>query len=295
MQIILHHIFIANLYKHKSIMKFFKIALALLLCPMVSQAQYLEGGIFLGTSTYYGDLDTDNLHTSEANFAYGLMLRYNVNDYLTIRGSILGGQLSADDANNTAQMNRERNLSFRSPIAEFSLIPEFNILGYNAYDRLFSPFVYAGVSFFRFNPEAELDGQVYKLQPLFTEGQGLSGRPAPYSLTELAVPLGAGVKFSASEYWNISLEAGYRVTFTDYIDDVSTTYIGRQELIDHSNEIAADLAFRTPEVVPNAEVVPGAMRGNPDQNDAYLFFGVSFTYNFLDGFGGNKYGCPTNF
>ncbi|MGB0864295.1 MAG: DUF6089 family protein [Saprospiraceae bacterium] len=274
-----------------------KIIFFLFLIPFSLSAQHLEGGIFLGSSTYYGDLDPGDLHLDGTHFGYGLMLKYNVNDYVSIRGSVLRGQFSGDDARNSDESIQQRNLSFRSSVTEFSVIPEFNILGFNPYDRIFSPYVFGGIAVFRFNPEADLDGQTYKLQPYTTEGQGLPGRPTRYDLTEFAVPFGAGIKLSFTEYWNISFEIGYRVTFTDYIDDVSTTYVDRDELIAWNSEISADLANKTSELTPNSDPVniPGAPRGNPNKNDRYVFTGVSITYNFLDGFGSKRYGCPTNF
>ena len=277
-------------------MKFLRVIFFLCLVPFSVSAQHIEGGIFLGGSTYYGDLDPDDLHLDGTHFGYGLVLKYNVNDYVSIRGSILGGQFSGDDARNDEESIQQRNLSFRSSVAEFSLVPEFNILGYNPYDKIFSPYVFGGIAAFRFNPETDLDGQTYKLQPYGTEGQGLPGRPTRYSLTEIAIPLGAGIKFSLTEYWNIGFEFGYRVTFTDYIDDVSTTYVDRDEFLAADNEIGANLANRTAELTGSDPVnVPGTTRGNPNQNDRYIFTGFSITYNFLDGFGSKRYGCPTNF
>ena len=281
-------------------LKYAKIAFLALLFPLSMSAQHLEGGFFLGTSTYYGDLDDETIHTKETHLGYGLVARYNINDFVSIRGSILGGELSADDANNDKRPEvAARNLSFRTSIAEFSIIPEFNILGYNPYDRIISPYVFAGLSVFRFNPEAQLDNVWHQLQPLGTEGQGLPGNPSRYSLTEFAIPMGLGVKFAATEYWNISWEVALRYTFTDYIDDVSGTYEDRDVLIAaYGNETTANLANREAELLgANAEPVNrgGSGRGNPSSNDLYVFTGFTFSYNFFDGFGGKKYGCPTNF
>jgi hypothetical protein len=280
-------------------LKYAKIAFFLFLFPLSISAQHLEGGFLLGSSTYYGDLDDERLQLKETHLAYGLVARYNINDFVSIRGSILGGELSAKDANNTKRPEvAARNLSFRSSIAEFSVIPEFNILGYNPYDRIVSPYVFAGLSVFRFNPEAQLDNTWYALQPLGTEGQGLPGNPSRYSLTEFAVPMGVGVKFAATEYWNISWELSYRQTFTDYLDDVGGFYEDRDVLIAaYGNETAANLANREAELIPDVDFVnrPGQARGNPESMDGYVITGFTFTYNFFDGFGGKKYGCPTNF
>lgn len=272
-------------------MRYAKILVVILLSmPFVTMAQHFEGGIFLGTSTYFGDLDTDNFHTEGTHFGYGLVGRYNMSDFVSIRASIMGGTLSADDANNDRAFENSRNLSFRSSIAEFAVIPEFNILGYNPYDRLLSPYVGLGIAVFRFNPQAEFEGQTYDLQPLRTEGQGLAGNPAPYSLTEIAIPVVGGVKFSLSESWNVTYEIGYRFTFTDYIDDVSTNYENPQVLTENFGQASAQLANRS-----GADVVSGQYRGNANERDRYVYTGFTFTYNFLNGFGGRGYGCPNNF
>lgn len=279
-------------------LKYAKIAFLVFLFPLSISAQHLEGGFFLGTSTYFGDIDDERIQLKETHLAYGIVGRYNINDFVSIRASILGGELSASDANNTTRPEiAARNLSFRSSIAEASIIPEFNILGYNPYDRIISPYVFAGLSVFRFNPEAQLDNTWYALQPLGTEGQGLPGNPSRYSLTEFAIPMGLGVKFAATEYWNISWELSFRQTFTDYIDDVSGTYEDRDVLIAaYGNEITANLANREAELTGGEPVNrPGTARGNPETNDLYFITGFTFTYNFFDGFGGKKYGCPTNF
>lgn len=276
--------------------KYAKILFLIFVLPLSASAQHLEGGFFLGTSTYYGDLDDNKTHFKESRLGYGVVAKYNINDFVSIRGSILGGELSADDANQETEAQRSRNLSFRSSIAEFSIIPEFNILGYNPYDRIISPYVFAGLSVFRFNPEAQYENQWYALQPLGTEGQGMAGKPSRYNLTEFAVPAGIGVKFAVTEYWNIGWEFAYRFTFTDYIDDVGGTYADRDELIVANGQAAANLANRMGEYLGTEPVnLPGQNRGNPNTNDMYLFTGFTFTYNFFDGIGGKKYGCPTNF
>ena len=61
-----------------------------------------------------------------------------------------------------------------------------------------------------------------------TEGQGTTSfqNRKPYSLTQLSIPFGGGVKIGVSDDFNIIIEYGLRKTFTDYIDDVSTTYAG---------------------------------------------------------------------
>jgi len=265
--------------------------------PVFASAQFLEGGIFVGGSNYAGDLVESNVQyeLDKTHLAGGLLVRYNINDWVGVRGSFTYGQISGSDADATAEYRLRRNLSFRSNIYEFAVIPEFNILGFNPYDRYYSPYVFVGLGIFNFNPEAELDGQWYDLQPLGTEGQGLEGRPSQYNLTQLAIPMGIGFKYAVTEYWTIGVEFTGRYTFTDYLDDVSTTYADRTELLQFRGEIAANLANRTGEYLGTEPVnTPDAIRGATN-GDWYSWSGITITYNFMDGFGGSKYGCPTNF
>lgn len=268
-----------------------------LVLPILVSAQYFEGGIFIGGSAYAGDLVEKSIAANQTNLAYGLAMKYNVNDYVTIAAKLYRGTLTGDDANASEQFRLERNLSFESPITEFAVTPEINIMGFNAYDKLFSPFVYAGIAYYRFNPRTFYEGQWYDLQPLGTEGQGIQGYDFRYELNQIAIPFGGGIKFSVSEYWTISFELGTRLTFTDYLDDVSGFYVPRDVLITNSGELTANLADRTWQYL-GTEPDPRTTeqrRGNNSIKDWYGFGGITMTYNFLDGFGGGKYGCPTNF
>ncbi len=271
------------------------VLMVIVLLPLTMSAQFLEGGLFLGGSNYMGDLPEGNIEYSETNLAGGLFIRYNINDYVSVRGGLNLGQISGSDANADNEAQRARNLSFRSNITEFSVIPEFNILGFNPYDRIWSPYVFVGLSIYNFNPQAQLDGQWYDLQPLATEGQGQPGRPSLYNLTQLAIPMGFGVKYAITEYWTVGFLASMRYTFTDYLDDISTTYADRQDIIDATGVIAANLANRQGELLGTEPInTPGTRRGS-ENRDWYVFSGFTISYNFLDGFGGSKYGCPTNF
>ena len=278
-------------------MKNILLAAIFAMVPFLVSAQYLEGGLFLGVSNYSGDLVDAPLgiEMSESKLAGGLLLRYNINDWVGVRGSFSYGQISGTDANSDQVSRLERNLSFRSDIYEFAIIPEFNILGFNPYDRYYSPYVFVGLGIYQFSPEAELDGQWYDLQPLGTEGQGLPGYGSQYNLTQISIPFGVGFKYAIDDYWTVGVELSSRYTFTDYLDDVSTEYADRAELLQARGEIAANLANRTGEYLGTEPVnTPGESRGSRNR-DWYGWSGVTITYNFADGLGGRGMGCPTNF
>ena len=62
-----------------------------------------------------------------------------------------------------------------------------------------------------------------------TEGQGTTTFPdrKKYSLIQFSAALGGGVKIAVSNSFNIIFEYSTRKTFTDYLDDVSTTFPGQ--------------------------------------------------------------------
>ena len=123
-----------------------------------------------------------------------------------------------------------------------------------------------------FNPKAELNGNYEELQPLQTEGED-------YGKVALVFPAGAGINYRASYEWSFGLEASYRFTTTDYLDDVSTTYIDNASF---TNPIARQLADRGPELgAPLREA--GDQRGDPDNNDGYFLVQAKVYYHFNQG------------
>ncbi|MEL6864954.1 MAG: DUF6089 family protein [Bacteroidota bacterium] len=273
----------------------------MLFLPFMAQAQHLELGAMAGISNYGGDLAPKSFWDSfqETNAAFGGFLRYNFNNYFAAKFNVYHGKISGEDANAKNTSQQLRNLSFRSNILEFGLTVEYNILGYQPYalELPFSPYVFGGVAMFRFSPEAFYDGRWVELQPLGTEGQYLDSYPErdPYRLTTIAVPLGAGAKYAINDRWNLGLELGFRLTFTDYLDDVSTTYVDSEELLAQSGELAVILSNRSEE-----PKVDGDGRGDPNNKDWYFMGGITISYNFLDnglvgsrGRNRRKAGCQT--
>lgn len=265
------------------------------LLPLVLQAQYTEVGLIAGTSNYQGDLSPTNLKTSlgRTHASFGAFGRYNMNNYVSVRLGITYATISGDDADN----NRSRNLNFRSDLLDVSLTGEFNILGYQPYalERVFSPYAFVGVGLVHFNPRTQYNDEWVELQPLGTEGQGIAEYGSKYSLVQIVIPFGGGLKYAINDTWNLGIELGMRKTFTDYLDDVSSRYVDGDVLAASNGELAAALANRSGEDIPG-----GTPRGNPENPDWYVFTGFSISYNFMDnGLVGSrsrsrkKSGCPT--
>lgn len=258
--------------------------IAFLFFIQVSDAQYFEAGIGVGLSNYQGDISrpiSKNFSWSPLNLGGSIFGRYNHNDQLSARLQFSRMALSGDDALSRDTERRRRNLSFRSPVTEVTLLIEANIPGYQPYglSRPFSPFIFVGLGYAWFNPKSLYNDQWVELQPLGTEGQGLpqySDRK-PYKLTTLIIPIGAGVKYAFKDLFTIGLEIGGRVTFTDYIDDVSKSYPDQEVLGAARGPIAVALSNRTGNPVNEFST-----RGNDKARDIYAFGQLTFSYNFLD-------------
>ena len=267
----------------------FKSLIIILFFPFYFQAQYLELGISLGASNYLGDLAPSSFKVSigQTNWAQGAFVRFNVNRFVGLRFDLTHGVISASDEFSLEEdFRKKRNLSFRSDIYEAAILGEFNILGFNPNEkkRIFSPYIFGGIAIFKFNPQAKLQDTWYDLQPLGTEGQGLPEYSKKYSLTQFSIPLGGGLKIAMNKNFTFTFETGTRKTFTDYLDDVSTTYPDLGRLASESGELNAQLSWRYDEI--NIDATPpaeGSGRGDPKDLDWYIFSKMTISYNFISG------------
>lgn len=265
-----------------------KLLYILMLSFPISLFAQLEAGVQVGVSNYMGDVAPSGLWTNlgEMNFSAGAFARYNMGKWVSVKGGFNYAKISAADSHGAPnESRRERNLSFRSNIFEFGLTGEFNIMGYQPYnlERVFSPYIFAGVAVYKFNPQTDYEGSWIDLQPLGTEGQGMDGEPAPYKTLGLSIPFGGGLKYAINDKWNLGLEIGFRKTFTDYLDDVSSDYTDLAALAAANGELAAELSWRGDELNPDA-IPPnaGAGRGDDSNLDWYLISGITVSYNFTD-------------
>ncbi|MCF8246201.1 MAG: porin family protein [Saprospiraceae bacterium] len=244
-----------------------------------AMAQYTEVGAFLGTSNYIGDLSNQRISNQEYHGVLGVFGRYNANKRFSVKASLLKGMISGKDTYARSIEMRERNLSFRSDLTELAVTGELNLSDYNIRANKGSvPYLFMGLAVTRFNPQAEMRGVWYDLQPLHTEGK-------KYSQNTLAVPLGLGMRFNVSYKLNFGLEFGARFTSTDYLDDVSSYYpdvFGMRS----TSPMTAALSYRTPEVTGSFGENPmGKARGDAANNDWYFFAGITVSVNLTDKYG----------
>lgn len=262
----------------KKLIAILSITLALLnLSTTKSQAQKTEIGLMIGAGNYMGDL-TPLVSMNETHLAFGGFFRHHFNPYLNLKISANSTLLTGTDANQTDAILQSRNLSFRSRIFEAGAQIEYNIFSFNPAlgGRIFSPYVFAGVAGFYHNPYTFYNGAWVELQPLGTEGQGSSlSTKQRYSRVQIALPMGAGVKFALLPCVFLGAEFGFRKTFTDYIDDVSTRFVDPVALANENGSLATELSDRSDEVDAEGAFAVGSMRGNPLMKDWYMIGGVN--------------------
>ncbi len=250
-------------------------------------AQKAEIGVFGGITNYLGDLSPVAFAPSETQWCAGIVYKYNPGWHFSLRSALTYGSITGSDARNNAgqEYRIRRNLSFRSPIIEASLMGEYNFWGWQgeSYTRTLTPYLEGGLAIFHFNPQALYNGQWVDLQPLGTEGQGLPSYKgkAPYRLTQISVPLGIGIKVRLGEHWCIAADCAFRKTFTDYLDDVSTFFPNREEILELKGQMALDLSDRSFEVASDSSKLHFAknqIRGDFKNKDWYFFPGITITY-----------------
>jgi hypothetical protein len=247
----------------------FVLLFCMFLSPALNAQKNIEAGLFIGDAYYIGDLNPD-IHFRMAQLAYGAMARYNINERWALKLAVTRGKVKGNSEKTDYLPGR--NLQFESPITDVSVMAEFNFFPYFTGSRWnwITPYLYAGIGGFMFQPSS---GGT-KLRSQGTEGQntGYEGRKQ-YSTTQVNIPFGLGVKVSIGKKIGLTAFWEMHKTFTDYIDDVSTTYYLAGPSI--SPDDAAGLLSD-----PTRSHMPGMQRGNPKTDDWYSFSGVTVTYKF---------------
>lgn len=263
----------------------------------------LEFGFMVGGSNYSGDLTDKYFETEGIHANGGILVRYNPVQRFSFRVGVNYGQISGYDswyANDELRSNR--NLHFESDLWDFHAAFDLNL---NTFDfqqeRGVIPYIFGGVSVFKYNPQAQFfydpnswqnlpndnsyetladrDEAWIELQPLGTEGQETTeyNDIKRYSLTQFAIPVGAGFKFKLSPSWTFGIEYSTRFTFTDYLDDVSGVYAEPVFLEAQYGAMSKAMADRSP-----TENLAGTARGDEAKRDLYNIFGITLTYKIIN-------------
>lgn len=247
---------------------------------------HLGGSNFLGDlggSKEIGSFGLKDFDIQSTRAIMGAGFSYRLLERLNLKTNAYFGWIGGDDTW-TAQANRNnRNLHFRSILVEASVQAEYYLTmqntgkqwGRRKTNRMpITTYIFAGVGGVYSNPKGRAPGGEWvALQPLGTEGQGLVETRPLYSRFAMTFPYGIGLKYDLTRRYSLGFEYGMRWTTTDYMDDVSTTYFDVNKIRAERGDVAAYLSNPADltDPIANYSTRPGSQRGNPTNNDSYMF------------------------
>ncbi|MBS1781653.1 MAG: hypothetical protein JSS78_01160 [Bacteroidetes bacterium] len=262
----------------------------LMMLPLFVSAQsHHEIGLFAGVSNYHGDLQDKWFPSYGYKPNMGIVYKYFMHPRVGVRFGANYTRLTAADSLSDIPAKRARNLRFETGLFEVHGGLEVNLFAVDIDRAKISPYIFAGIGVFYYNSFTDgLNGEKVYLRPLSTEGQGLPNYPdrKQYSLVNACFPIGGGLKFFIGKTLMITTEIGFRYTTTDYLDDVSRSYVNMDTLMAYRSKQAVDLSFRGNEVRGWDGNYPDYkyQRGDSKSNDWYWFGGISVAIYF-DAFG----------
>lgn len=265
-----------------------------------------EAGISLGSMNSLTDIGgrkgngksgAKDLNIKNTTFSGGIYFSGLYKHFLGLRLEGTFGKVQSNDSllegvKTTAIGRYNRNLSFRSPITEISLLGEFYPVQFfknfnpESQPTSFAPYILGGVGMFHFKPQANLNGRWVDLQPLHTEGEGFVEYPnsKQYKLTQLNLSYGLGLAYELSPKFDVKIEYVSRVLFTDYLDDVHGRYIDPRIFSNYfsGTQLTEALLLNNrgrPDAMPHDNTNhPGGIRGNPNNNDSYFTVNIKVGY-----------------
>ncbi|KEO73417.1 type IX secretion system protein PorG [Anditalea andensis] len=227
----------------------------LLLSMTDASAQQYEVGLGLGGATYTGDI-IRHVDPTQIGIQGTLFGRRNFDNVWSVRGGLAFARLNgADEKRPIDAMAIQRDAYFQGSALEAHILAEYHFLDY------LSP-----QSAFRFSPFA-----MFGLGYTFFSGRG-NGGPEPdgrYSVGTPVIPIGAGVKYKLRDRLFMTVEAGIRATFTDYLDKIEHNTVYLERFIPDPDNPGMNM------------VNPAGLNyGSRDDKDWYYFLGVTLSYSF---------------
>lgn len=277
-----------------------KVILSLLILAFVSsdadaqrrRMRYaFDYGFGIGASNYLGDMGGKektrrdfiwDMKLAQTRWAVNGFARYKFNNFFAGHVGMTYLRISGNDALSTNRGRRGRNLNFTNDMLELSLRGDIYLYGSNdvggkgTHRVDFKSYLFVGIAGVLHGPKTAFNGERVKLRPLMTEG-------VKYGKVTGSIPIGIGFYFTKKRKYRFGFEAGWRVTFTDYLDDVSTVFPDTTNMTDPlAIELANrrdELPFDDPDVARWDNYKPGDKRGDPSHNDTYFY--TLFTYSYV--------------
>ncbi len=255
-------------------------------------AQFLfDYGASIGASNYLGEIGGKDetarpwlydLKLQHTKYSFGGYARYKVIQDLSVKADLSFVNITGADSLSTNPARVGRNLSFKNDIfllttmAEYTFLKDFDVGNSGTYEVNFNMYVGVGVGLFYHNPKAFYQGEWHRLKPLETEG-------VSYKLLQPSVPVSLGFHYTIKRTQRIGIEMSYNFTFTDYLDDISTTYRDTTGLSDLQKALITrplDREGFDATSIPKQENYEfPSPRGNPDDDDGFMT--IKLTYGVV--------------
>lgn len=268
----------------------FLTAIILMLTNPGAFSQKWEIGVGGGVSYYVGDLNPTG-HFKFPGPSVTIFGKRILTNRWALRAGIQYFRIEANDEAGDFAYQQVRNLNFSSNVFEVHVAAELNFFPFGINQRSYkekiktwTPYFVMGIGAYYYQPETFANGvQITDISGMGTEGQGTTAYPErkPYSKVMPCVPFGLGVKFNIKDKFTIAAEYSMRVTFNDYLDDVSSDYgINNQILAEHG-QLAADISDQSKgDYAANSNDF--YQRGIKTDWDWYGYLGVSLIFYIRD-------------
>lgn len=278
----------------RSILLIMKKLLALFFCLLCSinwstaQQHNLGFGIRTGAANFLGDIGSGdvargfiyNMELKDTRNAVGTFTRFRFHPLFAVQASFDWNRIQGTDDDSDSRSRQGRNLSFVNDLMHLSTKFEFypqvlavSDVGYRGRYRLdYQTYFFSGLGAVYNNPKAEYEGQKVKLRKLMTEG-------VSYSPVALTIPFGGGFFFTYKKVHRFGFEYVWNLTFTDYLDDISTVYADPATM--SGDPLAPILANRydgNGDIPGWEQYEPGSPRGNATDKDNFMSMTISYSY-----------------
>lgn len=167
-------------------------------------AQTYEVGVFAGGANNIGDVGRTN-YILPSGPAFGGLFKWNKSKRYAWRASVTYGSFTADDTKSGDTSREQRGFVMDNSILEASAGLEFHFVEYNLHKLgpAFTPYLYTGITYFRYDFNYFDAGQLQDLNQ--KEGS-------------FAIPMTVGLKTRLNQFLILGAEVGARYTFTDNLD-----------------------------------------------------------------------------
>ncbi|GER60991.1 DUF6089 family protein [Patiriisocius marinus] len=222
-------------------MKYFVTLLIILTSSFIAQSQTYEIGGFVGGANVIGDVG-NTAYINPNTLAVGGIFKWNRSERHSFRFSAIVAQIEGDDNESSETRRQQRGYSYENTISELSVGMEYTFWEFNlnSGNPVSAPYLYTGITYFFYDDA-------------FVTNDGITTR-YKQSAGAFAIPIVLGYKTTLGTNFMGAIEIGARYAFTDNIDASNP-----RDNFD-SNEYSAF--------------------GNTNNNDWYVFTGITFSFTF---------------